>query len=384
MSKSYYKKNDIPELYELFGLTREDSNKPNFREILDVAYQEKIKLCHPDAFEESLKATKEKETMMLNLAWNILNDETQRQQYNNQVGIMNNELPDFNQLKIEADRRQDTLGYKPPTQEQIDAFKTQLLEQNKKHGYNQSLEGIISIEESKKRYTDLLAERNNLYNEIQQPQLFDGALTSMDRAKFNEAFERIHKSEQSNEIIDANQWQSAYQGELGEYGTPDDYGTLYNDNVDSATPIDFFGAPFIASMNPQPINLTKEDIQKMQGSSNYSNYNVKTDEDYRQMKQRLMERKNDTATFSGRRFNDHKAGEFDQFSVFGRIDPSLAVNDRLGFQDSLTLEDRYSNIGRTGEQLNQLPPANDSQKRILQPRPNQRSDVTKSYQSKTR
>jgi len=351
--KTYYKKNTTPDLYELFGLTIEDGKLPGFDGMLETAYQNKIRLCHVDLFPEEEKPMKQKEMMMLNLAFSVLSNNTQREQYNNERNLMSNEGDDFMQMKLNADKRQEFLQpYTPPTQEQISAFDKQMGDLNKKHGYNASLEGTITVEESKRRLQDLKAERDNIYKEVEQPQLFQGAMTPSDMAKFNEAFDKYHSSHNATAIISEDQW-GDYQGEMSNYGNSDDYGFLYND-----TPVEgneYFASPFTTMNVNNGVKLTAEEVAKMQGSASYAGHNLKDEAYYAKIKANLQERKKDTDVFNNRKFNDYKPGQFDQFSIFNKIDPKMSFTDRLGFTDEETLEDRFSKINTSGN--NNLPSA---------------------------
>jgi len=186
--------------------------------------------------------------------------------------------------------------------------------------------------------SSMIAERDNIFNEINQPKLFDGPLNHMDRARFNQAFDEVHnRGVDKNAIVPAHQW-SAYGSDMTEYSDQTDYGLLYNDSQTEGG--EYFASPFSGGNDYS--DLTAEKVKAMKGSEDYSNHAVKDEKFYRSVKDKLSERKKETREFNGRKFNDFKPGEFDQFSVLAQMDPKFAVTDRLELNSQETLEDRFN------------------------------------------
>ena len=335
--KDYYKKKNIPDLYELFGLTIKDADSSDFLKILENIYQTKLKECHPDRFDGSQKKRKEVETRMIHLAYSVLINDSQRIEYNNSRNWLQGEIMGFSEMKLDA-QKYETLEYQKETPEQISSFKGQMEEMNKKHGYDMSQIGPIGQKDAEVRLAKLLDERNNIYQEVKQPKLFNGPLSSSDMARFNEAFEKTHnQGKGTGELIPHDQW-GAYNGDMQEFGEIDHYDRLYNDTPLSGDGNEFFANPY-TNMPANEITLTPEEVSKMNGSSNYANHNVKDVDYYKQLKTRLAERKTDTTGFNARNFADFNAGQFDQFTVFEET-----VKDRLALDRRETLEDRYSQM----------------------------------------
>src|SRR3970040_2130639 len=108
MSTEYKQKNDLPDLYNILGLTIDVCKEPNCNELIQKAYGKKAKACHPD--KHPGRKDVEEVFELLTSAYDILKDEKQRNEYNHRLSMNKQSSGDFLRLRKGASDFVASLG----------------------------------------------------------------------------------------------------------------------------------------------------------------------------------------------------------------------------------------------------------------------------------
>lgn len=323
MENEYKQKNDVPDLYNILGLKIDVCQDPNCNEIIQKAYIKKAKICHPDKHPGRKDIAEVFE--LITSAYDILKDEKQRITYNNKLTLNKQSSNDFGKLKKSADDYAKTLGeYVPANDQQKIAFKEKMKQLNIKHGYDSSMESIISRQDAKKRMTQMAKSRAEEYEQLKPDKLFDGG--PFDIKKFNEAFDIVHNKEESA-IIPHNGVPAAWndQGGTNNFSTFDKLDNLYVDDNDRYdTGRQTYGGVNFGQPNRK---ITKEEVEKLKGADYVDGHNVLGDDYYRIMKQKLRDRESDASNFEKMKYGEFKRNETAGYGIFDQL--GLNYSDRL-------------------------------------------------------
>jgi curved DNA-binding protein CbpA len=215
----------IPDLYSILGLTSEVCKEENCDEIIQKAYINKAKKCHPDKFPGRKDIAEVFE--LITEAYNILRDKYQRAEYNNRIRVEKTSL-DFNLLKkqYQSSIDEDTLPSEETLLRKKKEFKNKMKELNKKHSYNEEDTGCIDSKTFKEKLENIQKERQHQDNDYMPQNLFEGS--NFDIRKFNAAFKKIHNNQTSlipTEELGA--WNNSIIA--GDYCNPDEIDNLYNE-----------------------------------------------------------------------------------------------------------------------------------------------------------
>ena len=339
MTTEYKPKSELPDLYNILGLTIDVCKDPKCNEIIKKEYTKKAKACHPDRH----PGRKEVEEIfeLITSAYDILKDEKQRNEYNHKLSLNKQSSSDFVKLKKSANDYMDSLGeFKPATDQQKITFKEEMEKLNTKHGFDSEQINKINQQDAKKRMNEMNTVRAQQDRDFKPEKLFDDG--RWDPKIFNAAFDKMHKREE-NAIITHNGVPSAWNdhGTVANYSTFDNLDNLY---VEDSNRVDIsrqnygnvdFGAP--------SKKITKEDITDLTGAAYVDQHNVLGDDYYKSMKDRLRERKQDASSFENMKYTDFKRDETAGYGIF----------DQLGykFEDRLALDVDEDDISKKFEKI---------------------------------
>ncbi len=323
MSIEYKQKNDLPDLYNILGLTADVCKDPKCDEIIKKAYIQKAKICHPDKH----KGRKDIEEVfeLLTKTYDILRDEKQRSAYNHKLVLNKQSSSDFSKLKKGAEDYAKTFGeYKEPTNDQKLSFKEKMLALDAKHNFNSSMMDPISQQDAKKKLNDLNKTRFAQDREFKPTRLFEDG--QWDSSKFNEAFDLVH-NRNDNSMIAHNGVPSAWNdmGTVANFSNFDDLNNLY---VDSGNRFDtgrqmYSGIDFGAPTK----KLTKDDISTMKGADYVTGHSVISDDYYRDLKSKLKEREAASSGFKEMSYGDFKRDDTAGYGIFDQL--GYKFDDRL-------------------------------------------------------
>ena len=326
MSVEYKEKNDLPDLYNILGLTADVCKEKNCNEIIHKAYVKKAKVCHPDKHPGRKDVAEVFE--LITSAYNILREETKRNEYNHKLSLHKQSSNDFGKLKKGTDEYMKSIGqYVPPNNDQKLTFKEKMKEMDSKHGFDSSLMDAMSKKDAKKRLNEIAKTRAVQDIELKPERLFeDGRFVPK---IFNEVFDRVHNRD-DGAMVPHNGVPSAWNdvGGANNYSSFDNLDNLY---VSDANRVDtgrqtFGGVDFGAPMR----KITKEEVQNLKGADYVDGHNVLGDDYYKDMKAKLRERQSETTNYESMKYNDFKKDDTAGYGIF----------DQLGFKfdDKLQLD----------------------------------------------
>lgn len=342
MSTEYKQKNDLPDLYNILGLTIDVCKDPECDKKIQQAYIKKAKVCHPDRHPG--RKDIEEVFELLTSAYDILKDEKQRNAYNHKLSLNKQSSNDFAKLKKGAAEYMESLGeYKSPTDQQKLSFREKMLELDAKHGFDSTLMDPIPMHDANKKLNDLTKVRSEQDRDLKPERLFDDG--RFDIKKFNAAFDMVHKRDDTI-MVPHNGIPSAWNdlGTVANYcdiSSETNYSDLY---VDDANRIDIgrqnYGNIDIGTPTPK---LSKNDVEKLQGADYVDKHNVLGEDYYRVMKEKLRERKKEATNLEKMKYGDFKRDDTAGYGIF----------DQLGFKfdDRLTLDVEEDDISKKFEKL---------------------------------
>ena len=335
----YKQKDDLPDLYNIMGLTIDICKDPNCDELIKKAYVRKAKACHPDKYPGRKDVAEV--FQLLSDAYDILKDEKQRTAYNHKLALNKQSSSDFLKLRKNATEHMQSLGeYKEPSKDQKLSFKEQMLVLDSKHKYNSSMADPISKREASKKLTELTNARTLQDDKYTPERLFEDG--RFDSRIFNAAFDMVHKRDDTA-VVSHNGVPSAWNdiGTVANYSSFDKLDNLY---VDDGNRFDmarqtYGGVDFGAPMQ----KITKDDIQNLRGADYVDGHNVLGDDYYKDMKAKLRDRKSTTSNFDDMKYGDFKRDDTAGYGIF----------DQLGykFDDRLALDVDEDDISKKFDRL---------------------------------
>lgn len=339
MATEYKQKNDLPDLYNILGLTIDICKDPNCNELIRAAYVKKAKVCHPDKHPGRKDVAEVFE--LITSAYDILKDENQRASYNHKITLNKQSSSDFLRLKKSAADYAQTIGeYKPPTDQQKLSFKEQMRSLDLKHGFDSSMMDPISNQDAKKRLNDLSKKRSEQDRDFKPEKIFDEG--RFDLKKFNAAFDLVHKREE-DAMIPHNGVPSAWNdiGTVANFSTFDNLDSLYVDDgnrYDTSKQM-YGGVDFGAPMK----KISMDEVMNLRGADYVDGHNVLGEDYYKEMKSKLGERKSTTSSFENMKYGDFKRDDTAGYGIF----------DQLGFKcdDRLALDIEDDDISKRYEKL---------------------------------
>jgi len=345
-SLEYKQKNDLPDLYNILGLTIDVCQDPKCDELIEKAYKKKAKLCHPDKFPpEKYSAEKRKEILEIFIllidTYDILKEEKKRLAYNHKLVLNKQSSSDFLKLKKSATDYAGTIGeYKPPSDGQKISFKEQMRVLDAKHGFDSAVADPISQQDAKKKLNELTKSRTEQDINLKPEKLFDDGRFSL--KKFNEAFDKTH-NRNDNAMIQHNGVPSAWNdfGATTNYSNFDNLDNLYvDDNNRFDTGRQIYGSADFATPTRK---ITKEEVQNLNGADYVDSHNVLDDDYYRSMKTKLRERDSQADQFKGMKYGDFKRDDTAGYGIFDQL--GYKIDDRLTFDiDEDDISKKYERL----------------------------------------
>lgn len=336
----YKQKEDSLDPYYLLGLTMDVCQKENCNEIIRKAYNKKAKLCHPD------KNPGNKEYAQLfelfTTAYDIIKDEKLRNEYNNKKKIESLSSSDFLKLKKNTQDYMESIDYKPATDQQKISFKEKMKELDIKHGYDSSIEKApISSQDAKKLMTEMYQKRSVQDVQYKPMKIFEEG-ECFNPEKFNAAFDIVHKAENTS-LITHNGIPSAWNdmGSLVNYSQFDKLDNLYVEEQDrhDISKQNYSNLDF----SEQIRKLSKEDVKNLKGADYVKGHNKLDDDYYKNMKDKLNNRKILTSEIENMKYNDFKRDDTAGYGIFDQLG--------LNFNDRLTLDVADDDINRRYEKI---------------------------------
>ncbi|AYV85374.1 MAG: putative J domain-containing protein [Satyrvirus sp.] len=324
MSTQYKHKNELPNLYDMLGLSIDVCKDPKCNKLIQKAYIKKAKVCHPD--KHPGRKDVEEIFELITRAYDVLKDEKTRSEYNHKLSLNKQSSSDFFKLKKSANDFMETMGeYKPPTKQQELSFKEQMNMMDEKHGFDPSLAGIISEQDTKKKLNEILKQRIDQHIELMPENLFGNG--SFDLKKFNGAFEMVHKKDDTS-VVTYNGVPSAWngQGTTTNFSNFDNLDNLY---VEDPTRYDTSKQTFGNIDFGSPAQkLSKDDMVNIQVPDYVDQHNVIEENYYDTVKEKLLERKNESSKIKKMEYNDFKRNDTAGYGIFDQL-LGYAIDDRL-------------------------------------------------------
>jgi len=325
MSVDYKQKNDIPDLYNILGLTSDVCKLSDCQEQIHKAYLNKAKSCHPD--KNPGKKDAEELFELLTQAYDILRDEKQRTAYNHKLSLNRQSSNDFVKLRKGATDYVNSVGeYKPVTDQQKLDFKKQMEMLDVKHGYQRNTESApLSKQDAKKQMEDKLKARAAQDLELKPERLFPEG-QHIDLKKFNAAFDMVHNRNDSA-VMPHNGVPSAWN-DLGTVANFSSFDGLDNIYVEDGNRFDTSRQLYSGVDFAQPVRkITQEDMQNIKGADYVDGHSVLDDEYYKQMKEKLRDRQTTTSSFEKMGYNDFKRDDTAGYGIFDQL--GLKFDDRI-------------------------------------------------------
>lgn len=358
MATDYKPKNDLPDLYHYLGLTIDVCKDPKCNELIQKAYIKKAKICHPD--KHPGKDHVAKIFKLLTYAYDILKDETQRTAYNHKLGLEKQSSNDFLKLKKGTKDYMDGIGeYKPPSDIQKLSFKEQMLELNKKHGYDASLLDPIPQHEAKKKMNDLAGKR--IQDDIdwmgKNPKLCDDR-GRVDMKKFNAIFDKIHKPDNGPLVLHngiPSAWNDA--GSISNYSQFDNLNNLYVDDDNRLdTSKQTYGSINLGQSMPP---ITKDDLMNIRDADYVEGHSMLEDDYCEKMKNKLRERNAESSRIEKTKYTDYKRDDTAGYGIFDQL--GFKIDDRLSLDiEENSIAEKFEKI-MAERQQDLLPPNEGSQ-----------------------
>lgn len=302
------------------------------------AYQQKLKLYHPDKVEQ----TKENKDIykLIREAGELLKNEGKRKAYDMERKMEKTnkdflgQKNDFEQF-LKLQEANNTEENKKLAQLQFEKDKKEL---NKKHGYNEDEAAIkLSKEESKRRFEDLILQREQEELEINHKNMFEGQAFNPDA--FNKMFEKRKKQagvhQGKNSMVKYDEL-SAFNDGL-DFASSLNSNETYDDLYDSGQFNEYnanytgVGNGLIGNLddNNSDLSIGSSDIEDTYDTHNKNKGNVND-----MMKKMMAERDSQDKAFENMTDVDYKSAIDDKFGVSNGL--GFMVGDKLfGDQKSI-------------------------------------------------
>jgi len=334
------KKDKTLNLYSILGLTIDVCKEQKCNELIQKAYLKKAKLCDPSKHPGRKDVVEVFE--LITGAYDILKNEKQRNEYNHKLSMVNECSSDFSKLKKKTEEYMSSVGeFVPATDAQKLSFKSQMMTQDEKHGYNETLVNALPQHETKKRVEELARNRSNQDREIKHEKLFREG--RWDGAKFNKAFELAHKTDDS--LVAHGGVPSAWncQGAVANFGAFDDLDNLYvNDGARVDTERQKFSDLNFGNV-PQH-KFTMDEVNELDGADYFTGHNELDDDYFTDIKERLRNRESNNTNYDNMQFNDFKRDDFAGYGIHDQL--GLNYENRLCLDDETEddISQRFENL----------------------------------------
>jgi curved DNA-binding protein CbpA len=319
---------DMPDLYQILGLSRDVGQDPDCQKIIKKAYIKKVSLCHPDKYPG--RKDMEEYFELITTAYNVLSNEKERNEYNLRLSIEKKEdtftaLMDGFKKYIDEQKNKDDdkeisrcgPSTKDPSQNCIfindccplnripnydsisvsrhRPFEDISEELDKKHGYDPNSFKIINEKDTKAILDEMRNKRISQDGVIQPSRIFDEG-EKFDIEKFNEAFDLVHtkvdklkgnkKEDQSLMKVDPLPAPWDNNNRIIVFGDVNDFNSLYKDDDCNSK---YYST--IEEETPPSKTLTKEEVKNLKGAHYVKHHNDKESNYYKNIKIKLNERK---------------------------------------------------------------------------------------------
>lgn len=348
----YKVESQIPDLYDILGLTIDVCNQADCDEQIKKSYRKKSVLCHPDKH-PGRKDMKEV-FMLITEAYNILIDPEQRRDYNNKLSLDKQSSSDFYKLRGESTKYLETVGaYKPATDEMKLSFKERMKIMDSKHGYNSSMEGPLGKNEAKNLLNNRTSERDAQYEALKPEMIFDHG--RFDAGKFNAAWDELHANGGTDGLLIPHTGApSAWNDGDTDYSTIGNMESLYVDedgqNIESRKG-GFASIDRIGMISTKKIG--KEEVSNMKAPSYVNGHADIEDDYYKNIRVGLSKRGEESTTYDKMGYSDYKKNDFGGYGIFDKIGNDIGPGNRLGFEDSEDLNSRFERM-KMDRQMNRL------------------------------
>ena len=332
----YREKNTTPDLYSILKIKPDVCEKEDCDKLIEEAYNKMVKKYYPDKHrnesEERQKAISDMYEI-ITLAYDTLKDKKTRDNYNQRLLLNKQSSADFGRLKKSTSDYYESVDVLPATDQQKLQFKRQMGELNKKHNYDDSLEGAISKKDANKLMEQRLRDREVQDVKYKPEKLFNGSkMNKTDLKKFNEAFDISYNKDADTSIIEHGGAPSAWNdaGSSAGFSSFDNLDNLYVDSgIREDTQRQTFGnVDVMKTQIEKQKKITKKEVAELKGADYVTEHNVLGEEYYTDIKKRLKERKAVGEQVDKMEFNDFKRDDMAGYGIF----------DQLGINVDSTLE----------------------------------------------
>ncbi|MEM0354138.1 MAG: J domain-containing protein [Thermoplasmata archaeon] len=341
----YQEKNDIPDLYQILGLTIDVCNEPDCTERIHQAYVKKAKMCHPDKH----PGRKDMEELfeLITEAYNILADEKQRNAYNHKLSLNKQCCGDFTKLKKSSKDYVETIGqYKDPTEQQKLSFKEKMKELDIKHGYDATMTSSLTLLDARKKMEEMAKVRAIQDFELKPEKLFEDE--KFDLKKFNAAFDMVHSKK--DVIVEKKEIPLAWDDlkALSNYSSIDKLDNLYIEDT-SLPELKYAGTDFEAPSK----KITKNDLESIGGADYVDQHHIREESYYRDIKSKLQERQMETKAFEKMKYSDFKKDDTAGYGIFDKID--FKIEDQIMLENN-NASKNFERLMAERQDQNTLPP----------------------------
>lgn len=349
-------KNDLPNLYNILGITIDVCEQENCDELIKKAYIKRAKSCHPDKHPERPEAAEC--FQLITMAYDILKNENDRNIYNYKLKLNQQSNHDFNKLKSRKKEFNDSIGeYKQPTGDQELSFREHMKQMDIKNKYDDSALEPISMQDTSKMMNNMSQIRAREEIDTMPEKLFD---VDIDLKKFNAVFDKIHHKKK-NQIVQHYGVPSAWNdvGTITNFScfdrTDQFYDKLYAEDDKNDTSKQLYAGIDFDEDIPK---ITREDLKNIRDADYVDQHNVLDDDYYKEMKNELLKRDIYNEKFDCMSFGDFRT-DTDGYGFLDQI--GLDTNDKFAIDfldddlskklDKLTMKHLDDNISRKLDEL---------------------------------
>jgi curved DNA-binding protein CbpA len=330
-------------LYDVLNI-QQDATKQQIKD----AYRKLVKEFHPDK-----EGGNEEMFELVTHAYNILVDPQQRAEYDELFKITKQSSMDHVKLKEQAKgyyKAQEGEVHKISDDDRKKTFKTVFSDMDKKHGYKRDDDDKkITSKSATTLLRDLeLARQQEDIENIHDRIFADG----FDTAKFNAAFDAMHKS--NGELIkhsgNPDAWNSTSDQFGASFSSINNYEDIYAEDENIGNTV--YGSVKID--NTKKKKITKSDIEKIQSADYTKGHNYKGDEYLKSIEEKLKERELEDEKYKNREFTDYSADSYGGYGIFENLGLKNA-GSLTWAEDEDDIKTRYNRLlelRRNNEDLN--------------------------------
>lgn len=267
MSKN--KMSNIPSMFEIFGLTVNSLNDPNFDVMLKEAYKKLVFKNHPD------KGGDEEVFQLIQDAFDILSSPDKRQVYMKTLGVNRNK--DYHGLKQGFDEYRSTIDNNP------EFILSDTEKKRIESSFREDLTDPIKQDEAKQYLYDLKKKRALQDATCAPKQYFSEETYTPD--KFNAFFDKYHKK---TDAIAARSIPMGYN-EVGLNGSQ------YSSFLDASNDVVYYNQMFseFDELGYVP-DFDDSEINNLEGASYHTKHSEISKDDRKKMVERLRQREAET------------------------------------------------------------------------------------------